>query len=127
MTVQLTPEQEAYVHAKVSAGRYSSSRDVIDAGLRLLEEQEESPMSAPFDEPDVTNEARESESDDKFQAGLRYLAELSKRYREEGPVKPPVLSEAEWAKFVNETYGSLADDPIERLPQGDYPVLDPIL
>jgi hypothetical protein len=25
-----------------------------------------------------------------------------------------------WADFVQETYGSLADDPIERGPQGSY-------
>jgi hypothetical protein len=31
----------------------------------------------------------------------------------------PPLSKEEWLRFIDETAGSLADDPIERLPQGE--------
>jgi hypothetical protein len=33
---------------------------------------------------------------------------------------------AEWLAFIEQTAGSLADDPIERLPQGDFDVRDEI-
>jgi hypothetical protein len=33
---------------------------------------------------------------------------------------------AEWLAFIDETAGSLTDDPIERLPQGDYEKREPI-
>ncbi len=33
---------------------------------------------------------------------------------------------AEWLAFIEETAGSLADDPIERGPQGEFEVRDQI-
>ncbi len=39
---------------------------------------------------------------------------------------PPMMTTEEWNQFVDRTAGSLADDPIERLPQGDYEQRDPI-
>lgn len=36
-------------------------------------------------------------------------------------------SRLEWQKFIDETYGSLADENLERLPQGDYEVREIIL
>ncbi len=30
------------------------------------------------------------------------------------------VSQLEWHEFIEKTYGCLADDPIERHPQGDY-------
>lgn len=41
MNISLTPELERLVDAKVKSGRYASASEVIRAGLRLLEEQEE--------------------------------------------------------------------------------------
>jgi hypothetical protein len=38
----------------------------------------------------------------------------------------PKLSREEWIAFVNATYGSLADDPIERGPQGEYEIRDEV-
>lgn len=32
----------------------------------------------------------------------------------------PRLSRDEWMAFIDRTYGSLADDPLERGPQGEY-------
>ena len=43
MTVQLNPEIEKYVTEKVSSGLYSSSLDVIAAGIHLLQEKEDTP------------------------------------------------------------------------------------
>jgi len=40
MDVSLTPELEQFVQEIVAAGRYSSTSDVVRAGLRKLEEQE---------------------------------------------------------------------------------------
>jgi hypothetical protein len=39
---------------------------------------------------------------------------------------PKEMSREEWLAFIDATYGSLADDPIERGPQGDYEVRDEI-
>ncbi|ACK67882.1 hypothetical protein PCC8801_3938 [Rippkaea orientalis PCC 8801] len=32
------------------------------------------------------------------------------------------MSQLEWHEFIEKTYGCLADDPIERYPQGEYPI-----
>ena len=36
------------------------------------------------------------------------------------------LSLLEWHEFIEKTYGCLADDPIVRYPQGEYPEREPI-
>ncbi len=41
-------------------------------------------------------------------------------------VVQPSASQQEWLAFIEETAGSLADDPIERLPQGEHEVRDEI-
>ncbi|HXG63517.1 MAG TPA: type II toxin-antitoxin system ParD family antitoxin [Blastocatellia bacterium] len=41
MNVSLTPELEEFVNKKVDSGRYHSSSEVVRAGLRLLQEQDE--------------------------------------------------------------------------------------
>jgi hypothetical protein len=38
----------------------------------------------------------------------------------------PTLSRNEWLAFIDRTAGSLADDPIERPPQGEYDVREPL-
>jgi hypothetical protein len=40
----------------------------------------------------------------------------------------PAMDEnrAEWLAFLEQTAGSLSDDPIERPPQGDYDVREPV-
>jgi antitoxin ParD1/3/4 len=40
MSITLTPEQEAVINQKLQSGRYTSAADVLDEGLRLLEEAE---------------------------------------------------------------------------------------
>ena len=41
MNVSLTEELEELVHRKVESGRYTSASEVIRAGLRLLEQEDE--------------------------------------------------------------------------------------
>jgi antitoxin ParD1/3/4 len=41
MTVSLTPEMEEFVADRVASGRYPSPIEVVRAGLRLLEAQEQ--------------------------------------------------------------------------------------
>jgi antitoxin ParD1/3/4 len=41
MNVSLTPELEAFVNARVASGRYQSASEVVRAGLRLLEVDEQ--------------------------------------------------------------------------------------
>lgn len=41
-------------------------------------------------------------------------------------VVQPSVSHQEWLAFIEETAGSLADDPIERLPQGEHEIRDEI-
>jgi hypothetical protein len=38
----------------------------------------------------------------------------------------PSLNREEWLQFINETYGSLEDDELERLPQGTLEEREPI-
>ena len=40
MAIQLTPEIEEIVNAKVQTGQYSSATEVVQEALRLLEERE---------------------------------------------------------------------------------------
>ncbi len=40
MNVSLTPELEQFIADKVATGRYSSASEVVRAGLRILEEEE---------------------------------------------------------------------------------------
>jgi antitoxin ParD1/3/4 len=39
--ISLTPELEAFVASRVSSGRYQSASEVVQAGLRLLERDEQ--------------------------------------------------------------------------------------
>ncbi len=45
-------------------------------------------------------------------------------------IKPEIgnstLIEPDWGTFINETYGSLKDDPIKRGPQGEYEIREAI-
>jgi antitoxin ParD1/3/4 len=41
MNVSLTPELEASIDARVASGRYQSASEVVRAGLRLLEAEEQ--------------------------------------------------------------------------------------
>lgn len=36
LTVSLTPELSAFIHAQVASGRYHTASEVVRAGLRLL-------------------------------------------------------------------------------------------
>ncbi len=38
----------------------------------------------------------------------------------------PKMTHEEWVGFIDATAGSLADDPIERLPQGEHEIRDRI-
>jgi hypothetical protein len=39
---------------------------------------------------------------------------------------PSTMTAEEWNQFVDRTAGSLAHDPIERLPQGEYEQREPM-
>ncbi len=41
MNVSLTPELEIYVNKKVKSGRYNSASEVMRAGLRAMQDEEE--------------------------------------------------------------------------------------
>lgn len=40
MNVILPPELEQFIHSQVESGKYDSAADVIQAGIRLLEERD---------------------------------------------------------------------------------------
>lgn len=42
------------------------------------------------------------------------------------PIAPTTEDRAEWLAFIERTAGSLADDPIDRPPQGDYELREPL-
>jgi hypothetical protein len=42
------------------------------------------------------------------------------------PAPPPPMTPDEWNAFIDRTAGSLAHDPMERLPQGEYEPREPI-
>jgi hypothetical protein len=39
----------------------------------------------------------------------------------------PSMTPEDWLQFIEETAGSLADDPIQRWPQGEHEIRDEIL
>ena len=41
MTISLTPELEKSISARISSGEYKTQSEVVEAGLRLLQKQEE--------------------------------------------------------------------------------------
>ena len=41
MNISLTPELESFVDSRVASGRYQSASEVVRAGLRLLEQDEQ--------------------------------------------------------------------------------------
>jgi antitoxin ParD1/3/4 len=40
MSISLTPELEQFIQSQIASGKYSSTEDVIIAGIKLLEERE---------------------------------------------------------------------------------------
>ena len=42
------------------------------------------------------------------------------------PIAQTNEDHAEWLAFIERTAGSLADDPVDRPPQGDYETREPI-
>ncbi len=40
MTISLTPELEQFIQNQIASGKYSSTEEVIIAGIKLLEERE---------------------------------------------------------------------------------------
>lgn len=42
MTITIKPEAQHFIEEQMKAGRYASPEDVVQAGLRLLEEKESS-------------------------------------------------------------------------------------
>jgi antitoxin ParD1/3/4 len=61
MKISLTPELEKLIQNKVNSGRYLSASEVIQEGLRLL------------DERDRIRETRLAELQEKIQAGIEEL------------------------------------------------------
>ncbi len=80
----------------------------------------------------ITREAIKAEIDKVQDRYLEILYKVIKaftaspdRVQEISPVSYEVPAKVEpdsWAKFIEDTYGSLADDPIERGEQGQYEV-----
>ncbi|GAX42877.1 hypothetical protein NIES4075_38820 [Tolypothrix sp. NIES-4075] len=40
MSISLTPELEQFIQSQIASGKYTSTEDVIIAGIKLLEERE---------------------------------------------------------------------------------------
>lgn len=57
------------------------------------------------------------------QERLQLLEYLATTLRRAWPTPPHALP---WAEFIDQTAGSLADDPIQRWPQGDYETREPL-
>lgn len=57
LTVSLTPELNAFIHAQVASGRYHTASEVVRAGLRLLT------RSDPVSEVPGLNAARDMPRD----------------------------------------------------------------
>lgn len=57
-----------------------------------------------------------------YKSGEELIERIEETLREHraGQSKPPRLSHDEWIAFIDKTYGSLADSPLERGPQGEY-------
>jgi antitoxin ParD1/3/4 len=51
ITISITPEQDRFVAAQITSGRYQTASEVFRAGLRLLEREEGATLSP--DQPTV--------------------------------------------------------------------------
>jgi antitoxin ParD1/3/4 len=40
MDISLTPELEQFIHTQIESGKFTSALEVIEAGIRLLEERD---------------------------------------------------------------------------------------
>ena len=129
MTIQLTPELEAFVVAEVSSGRYSSTSEVIEAGIRLLHEKDEADaLRLQEQRRELDGGIEQADRGELIAAGEALLHKIGERYKQDRLANTDHPKRAEWPPhFFEETYGCLADDPIERLPQGNYPDWDKVL
>jgi hypothetical protein len=56
-----------------------------------------------------------------FWEQLRLLESLAEAVR-----RKAITTQTDWHTFLEETYGILADDPIERPPQGQFEEREPL-
>lgn len=88
MNISLTPELEELVQKKVESGRYSSASEVIRAGLRLLEQEDEvretrlAAMRAQVQEG--IEQAERGELDDGEEAVARVKKRAASKRRDAG-------------------------------------------
>ncbi len=88
MNISLTPEFEKLVQKKVESGRYSSASEVIRAGLRLLEQEDEvretrlAAMRAQVQEG--IEQAERGELDDGEEAVARVKKRAASKRRDAG-------------------------------------------
>lgn len=72
----------------------------------------------------VTKELLKSEIEKVQDQYLGVLYRIIKALEEPAPGRRQD-DEAAWKAFVSETYGSMAESPIERGPQGDFEIREP--
>ena len=72
----------------------------------------------------VTKELLKTEIDKVQEQYLGVLYRIIKALEEPGSGKRRI-DPAAWKSLVSETYGSMAESPIERGPQGDFEVREP--
>jgi hypothetical protein len=73
----------------------------------------------------VTKELLKSEIEKVQDQYLMVLYRIIKALEEPSP-KMTEAERSAWKSFVAETYGSMAESPIERGPQGSFEIREPI-
>ena len=73
----------------------------------------------------ITRDILKAEIDKSQDSYLEILYRIIQAFKNPLDLMPVSTASAktlEWQNFVNQTYGCLADDPIERPEQGEYEV-----
>ena len=89
VNISLTPQQEAKVRQRVSAGDYASISEVMRAALRLLEQQEKlREIQLQELREEVMIGVRQDESGEVEDFGQTVVTDIKKRGRERLASKP---------------------------------------